>query len=293
MTREEPLDFTLLETFHEVARTGSVTAAARALGRSQPAVSHRLRALEDELGVPLFERQGRRLAVTEWGRRLQHECVDLLARQTGLRERVRADGERVSGTIRLGTFPSAGRHLLLPAFASLLEHPDLRLDCTFALGDVLVERLRTGAIDVALLIGSFDATGTTITRRGRVRLIGVGPTGKARNERYLAWGGPADPTFGHARAYAEQHGLIGPATPSIPNIEALRALAAVGAGFTILPDYTVREDLEKGVLRAIDLPGLDIDIPVAVAVLHGRRVGPALRAVLAAVEAVVPIGPTP
>ena len=70
----DPIDLVLLQTFHEVARLGSVTGAAKQLGRSQPAVSHRLRALEAELGVPLFEKVGRRLKLTDYGRRL-HEVM--------------------------------------------------------------------------------------------------------------------------------------------------------------------------------------------------------------------------
>ena len=63
-----PFDFDHLRYFEAVARLGSVTAAARTLGVTQPTVSVQLRALERALGVPLLERRGRRLLPTEAGR---------------------------------------------------------------------------------------------------------------------------------------------------------------------------------------------------------------------------------
>ena len=70
----ESFSLARFESFYEVARLGSVGSAARALGRSQPAISHRLRALQDELGVELFEKVGRTLQLTEAGQRLRDRC---------------------------------------------------------------------------------------------------------------------------------------------------------------------------------------------------------------------------
>src|SRR5262245_27120478 len=67
---EKDLDLNLLRTFMVVAETGSVTAAAGRLYLTQPAVSAALRRLTIAVGVPLFVRSGRRLALTARGRRL-------------------------------------------------------------------------------------------------------------------------------------------------------------------------------------------------------------------------------
>ncbi|MEL6427017.1 MAG: LysR family transcriptional regulator, partial [Pseudomonadota bacterium] len=63
-------DWTLYETFLAVAQTGSLSAAARQLGSTQPTVGRQVRVLEDRLGFALFTRQARGLSLTEEGARL-------------------------------------------------------------------------------------------------------------------------------------------------------------------------------------------------------------------------------
>src|SRR5262245_24017623 len=87
----EPFSPARFETFYEVARLGSVAGAAVVLGRSQPAISHRLRALQDELGVELFEKAGRTLRLTEAGQRLRDRCADFIAWSRALHEAVAVD----------------------------------------------------------------------------------------------------------------------------------------------------------------------------------------------------------
>ena len=66
-----------LETFCKAAEAGNFTAAARALGLTQAAVSQRVQALEQLLGVALFDRQGGRVTLTKAGHRLRRGCRDL------------------------------------------------------------------------------------------------------------------------------------------------------------------------------------------------------------------------
>src|SRR4051812_17256237 len=68
-----------LETFAEAAERASFTAAAKALELTQAAVSQRIQALEQFLGVPLFERQGGRVLLTEAGHRLHDYAQRILA----------------------------------------------------------------------------------------------------------------------------------------------------------------------------------------------------------------------
>src|SRR5688572_18973891 len=153
MNEPAPVDLVLLQTFHEVARLGSLTAAAARLGRSQPALSHRLRALEDDLGVPLFEKIGRRLVLTEWGRRLQGRCLDLVALAREVRHAVDAEGA-IEGTVAIGTLPTVVSHLLVPALSALwARHRRLRLRFGFDFMPQLFEQLRGGQLDLVVAVG--------------------------------------------------------------------------------------------------------------------------------------------
>jgi len=301
----ESPDLGLLETFYQVAHTGSVAAAARALHRSQPAVSHRLRALREQLGVPLFERIGRRLALTDHGRKLRDLAVDLLARARGVREAVVGEAAGVEGRVAIGTLPTVTAHLLVPVVAGLLaRHPGVELTFVFDYVPALCERLRAGELGAVIAIGEATTTGLDAEPLGSVGLVAVmarsgaparGSTvrpAELRRRRLLAWGGPSDPTFDRALVFAQRHGLIQPATPRIPHVETLRELAAAGAGYAILPGYTVLRDVKRGRVSAFPLPGLRSPVTLltrtsqvrtraAAAVLDALR---ALRAELRAVD---------
>src|SRR5262245_38553035 len=108
------------QTFYEVARLGSVARAAASLGRSQPAISHRLRALQDELGVELFEKVGRTLRLTEAGRRLRDVCADFVSWSRVLHAAV-ADDATPTGRVTIGTLPTVASNLLVEPIANLLD----------------------------------------------------------------------------------------------------------------------------------------------------------------------------
>src|SRR5688500_13308356 len=112
----EPLDLALLQTFVEVAQRGSLDSAARALHRSQPAVSHRLRALEAVLGRPLFVRVGRRLRLSSDGAALLDRALEVLAAANELRR-----PESSAAAITIATLPTLAAHLLAPLTARHLD----------------------------------------------------------------------------------------------------------------------------------------------------------------------------
>lgn len=290
-----PIDLGLLTTFHEVARLGSVTAAARRLGRSQPAVSQRLRALEESLGVVLFEKIGRRLQLTARGKRLREESLDLLARARALSRRMADDGEDVEGPVVVGTLPTVASHLLVGVVeALLLEFPRLAPRVVLNYVPRLAELVRAGQIDIAVVIGQVDASGLDRRALGSTGLAAAfapdrapRPDGQVtpdelRGRRLLAWEGPPDPTFDRVRDYTLSHGLADAATARIPHIETLRELAGRGTGYTILPSYTLARDVAAGRLVALQPVGLDDRLPISSLTRRGQLRTPALTQLEAA-----------
>lgn len=284
------------EGFYEVARLGSVARAAKALGRSQPAISHRLRALQDELGVSLFEKVGRTLRLTEAGRRLRDRCADFFAWSRTLQGAV-TDDAAPEGLVTIGTLPTVASHLLVDTIARLLDRfPKLELSFVFDNVPALLTALREGRADVLVLVGDVHADGLDVQtiatsafaavmspalaprRRGRVT------SAELRERRYLAWDGPPDPTFDVVRRFVARHRLSTTNSPRIPNIEALRALAAAGAGYTILPRYTAERDVASARLVALAPKGLSDEVPIHLVGRSRQLVGPALRAVRHAIS---------
>lgn len=296
----EPIDSRLLHTFDVVARTGSVTAAARELGRTQPAISHRLRALEDDFGVRLFERHGQRLQLTEYGLRLQAACVDLVAQSRHLREHVCITTE-YEGTATIGTLPALGSHLLaVPITEILTRHPAIQLHFDFDFVEPLTRRLRKGTLDLAVVIGEVDFDGLATELLGATRPVLAFPPQLSLEAgcevtvdeiastglRYIAYGGRSDPTFDAVERFARRNGLMDDRTPRIPHIESLRSIVAGGGGCAILPEYAITTDRAEGRLRTTAVQGLALVAPVYLVSRETAVVTPVLEIVRRTLRAV-------
>lgn len=100
----------------EVSRQGSFNKAAQALGVDQSAVSRRVRAFEDSIGVSLFEREGNRIRETAAGRTFLHDARQILERLDRAAQSARFAGEGVEGEIRIGVQISLTDDFLLDLF---------------------------------------------------------------------------------------------------------------------------------------------------------------------------------
>ena len=122
------MDVQRLELLRELADRGSVTAVALATHRTPSAVSQQLKVLEREAGLPLTQRQGRGLVLTDAGRSLARSATDVavsLAKATALWDEFR---NNATGDVSLVTFPTAGQ-MLLPGVIKNLQ-PGLVLNCS-------------------------------------------------------------------------------------------------------------------------------------------------------------------
>lgn len=147
-------DVPALETFVAIARLGSVARAAERLGRTQPSLSGRLAILEAAWGTKLFRRHARGMTLTPEGARLLPLAEAALE---SLGSVDRAAGLPVAGPdeLRVGSGDALGRELLPRAIARLLRRdPSLSVRVLEGPAPRLVEALRAGDIDLALLTGA-------------------------------------------------------------------------------------------------------------------------------------------
>ena len=138
------------------ARHGSFTAAARAVGVTQSAITKSIGELEREIGCLIFHRTTRGIMVTEEGRDFIERAARLLddARQL-LRERS-STGDPFSGMLRIGVCPTSLEWQLSEPITTLLaRHPSIRFELSGSSFERVAQQLRTGSVDVA--IGFEDA----------------------------------------------------------------------------------------------------------------------------------------
>jgi DNA-binding transcriptional LysR family regulator len=109
-------------------REPSLSAAARSLDVTPPALSMRLRKLEATLGLSLATRTARRLSLTAEGERFAREAAALLGQIEGLRESMQRDDRRLTGTLRIAAPFGYGRQYVAPMLARFARlHPGLRI----------------------------------------------------------------------------------------------------------------------------------------------------------------------
>lgn len=131
--------------------------AAAACFVSQPTLSMQIRKLEEELGVALFERAPRKVMLTAAGEDIVVRARRVLAEVEQMKEAARRSRDPEAGSLRLGVFPTLGPYLLPHVVPQLRERfPQLALLLVEEKSDVLLERLRAGRLDAALLALPID-----------------------------------------------------------------------------------------------------------------------------------------
>lgn len=138
------MDIKQLRYFSTIVQEGQITRAAKKLHMAQPPLSHQLKLLEEELGVALFERNGRKLELTQPGEVLYKHAQNLLKQLEETIEEVRESGDGLRGVLSLGSVKSCFSHLPQKIKTYLRKYPlvtlQLREGDTFVIGELLKNR---------------------------------------------------------------------------------------------------------------------------------------------------------
>lgn len=144
------MDFTTLEIFLAVAERSSVTRAAGEVGRAPSNVTNRIRALEEELGVALFDRDGKKMTLTREGRLFRSYATRLVALGDEARNALKPTA--MPDILRLGSMESTAASRLPPVLQAINRaHPDLALRLTMGSTEELTRAVRAEEIDCALI----------------------------------------------------------------------------------------------------------------------------------------------
>ena len=279
--------FTLrqLQFFVAAAEAGSVSGAARALSISQSSVTEAIRALEDDLGVILFDRQARGLLITHKGSAFLRHARQILADVATARTAFRDEAETATGRLSLGVTSLVAGYVLSDILSRFRRaFPQVELNVIEDNGDYLQHLLIGGELDVAVLLTSSVKDRMAL----QVETLLVSP--------YRLW-----LPLGHALAQQEAIALeelagqpliqlmvdeieestrrLTAALPVKPevafrtrSVEAVRALVATGAGLAILPSLVYRPwSLEGDRIEIRDVSG---DLPTVQVGLAWRRGAP-------------------
>jgi DNA-binding transcriptional LysR family regulator len=281
-----------LMAFAETARHGSFARAARELGLSPSAVAKSVARLEDDLGVRLFHRTTRKVALTSEGHELHARCQNIVDELEAMRDVAAGASGAPSGTLRINMPIVLGRRVFVPKLAALVrKYPAIRLDIGFS--DRYVDVVNDG-LDAAIRAGNLSDSSLVARRIGEQRL-GV----YASTEYLRAHGEPQHPseltahtcmafrlpTSGRLRPWEFMDGRrriewVPEATIVMDDGEGLAAGAAAGLGLIQLPQYMAEAVEYAGQLKAVLVRFAPPPMPISLVYPSARRVTPRLRALL-------------
>ncbi|MGQ0553025.1 MAG: LysR substrate-binding domain-containing protein [Planctomycetota bacterium] len=236
-----------LEYLIAVAETLNFRAAAAASHVSQPALSEQIRLLEEQLGVRLLERNRRRVALTTAGVHVLERARAVIGDVDTLVEAAVGQGGPLVGPLSFGAIPTVAPYVLPGLLtAARAAHPKLRLVLREARTSELLELLRTGRLDAALLALPIPAPGLTslplcddpflLVAPAGHRLAGSGPARLSelrRSEVLLLEDGHC--LRDQALALCHENGARELGDASATSLRTLLGLVGAGLGVTLLP----------------------------------------------------------
>lgn len=244
-----------LRAYVAVADTGSVRAAAQQLIVTESAVSAALAALRREVGVPLLERDGRGLRLTEPGRIFAGYAREILGLQEEGLAAARGDTDPEHARVRVAAVTTAGEHILPVVIASLRErHPGLDLRLEVGTRERVWGLLAAHEADLVIAGRPPRSLDGTVRAVRRNDLVVVGSPGLAESDPMRAtWllreaGSGTRTTCLALLAELDAD----PATLTLGSNGAVVAGAAAGLGVTLVSRDAVREALAAG--RLVELP---------------------------------------
>lgn len=157
------MDLRQLRYFAAIVEHGSFSKAATKLRVAQPALSQHLRHMEDELGVALLHRGTRGVQPTEAGERLLARAHAILAEFAGLREQVRGETQQPAGEVRIGLPGTVSEQFSVPLIQAARErYPAVRIRIAEAMSGFVLDWLRRGDVDLAMIYSTADPKGLCI-----------------------------------------------------------------------------------------------------------------------------------
>ncbi|MDH5709052.1 MAG: LysR family transcriptional regulator [Hylemonella sp.] len=262
--------------FMAVSETASVAAAARMINIAQSAVTKSIQELEDSLGVKLFERSAKGMALTQDGQRFQVSARKVIAAVAEAGQLGRGKPEALSGSLTLGVTSLVAGYYLAELFARFQRsHPSVTISVVEDAPQFLEHLLINGEIDLSIMVSN---------ALGDPQALEVEALTRSPNRVWMASSHPlADRTelsLRECAAYPQvvleadrvesvlnalwaRHGLHPPVLMRSSSLEAVRSLVGIGAGIALLPDFLYRPwtlDAEHVEVRSLRDAAPSIDV---------------------------------
>ncbi len=252
-----------LRIFKAIVEVGSFTGAGEHLDLSQPAISQQMRALEEQVGVPLLVRTGRSTRPTPAGEVLLQCARQVLERLETAQRALAEHGDGRAGVVRVGTPEPACNYLLPPVVAELKRRiPKAEIRVVSGHPPATLARLHAGEVDVALLPLPIDSERLRVIEVGHDELVAIVPPGHpwiarphvgARDfaDEPLILYDRESPITDRTLASLLDEGVFPRIAAEVDHLEALKDLVRMGVGVGVVPRWSALRELAAGALSAV------------------------------------------
>ena len=252
------MDFRQAEAIWAVLRSGSVTAAARALNVSQPAVSKTIQRAEDQLGLKLFQRVGGRMLPTAESHALLPDLERIIRDIESLQRQAEDLRSMQKGVLRIGASSAIAASMLPRAVAAFqAAYPQVKIVTMLLPAADLVQKLAENALDLGFALSTAGGTAVAVTQIGTTRLACLLPARHPLAARQAV--GPAE-LKGCAIITFPQTSLFGRALDDVFRAHDVPFRIAIQVDLSLQAALLVQSGcgiaLIDTLMRAIDLPAV-------------------------------------
>lgn len=284
------MDLDQLKLFVDLVRVQSFTKAAEINYLTQPAVSLSIQKLEDELGCKLLERTTRKVLVTEEGRIMHDYARDILGKVQEARAVLLERQDKMLGTLSLATVHSVGLHEL-PVYLKeyIRRYPEVSIHIDYRLADAVANAVIEGDVDLGIIAYPEERNNLTLIRFFEDELVLICnrdhplsarealPLSALDRQAFIAFEAEL-PTRRHIDQVLREHGIRVDVRMQCDNIEILKKMVEVGLGVSLVPAFTVRDELQRGTLASIEITDHKIRRPLGIIHRKGKSLSRPQRA---------------
>ena len=259
-----------VRAFVSVAETSSFTKAAQLMNLTQSAISHSIKSLEEQLGVCLIERAGKRLSITQDGNIYLARCRKVIHELDVAQQELTNLKQWSQGRIRIGATHSMVKYLL-PAILREFRECFPRCEVVVETGDsaTLIEKLNAAEIDYAFGMKAkhpswceyerlfSDEMGLVISSAHPWASATKIPSEGLSQDDFLVYGKSSE-TYRLIREQVERLGIKLRVSMNLDDMEAIKEMAKIGLGVGIVAPWVARRELESGELKFVKCDGIDI-----------------------------------
>ncbi len=279
-----------LRSLKAVAETGSFTLAGKRVNLTQAAVSMHIKALEEELGAPVFKRANKRVFLTRLGQALLKHARAILKIHDDAKAEIAALTNAEQGTLRIGTASTMISTHPLPEILAEFKRqfPLVDVEVFGGTSNAIIQRICDNRLDLGLISLPVDHPDIQTESLYGDRLVAVAAPGHAlarasavkpaqlAAER-LILGEKGGNTRRLIDLYFETHGLNPKIAMELNRADACKRMVQLGLGISILPYTAVRHELETMALRPLKVRALRLRWELGMAYSKSDSRSPAMR----------------